>query len=88
MESGRFFNTITKATPIKENISLGLAYSFRGLIHHPYEGGHGSMQAESSTLGSAGSREALGLAWVSKASNPTPSNRLPPIRPHLLIPLK
>jgi len=36
---------MTKVTLIKENISLGLAYSFRYLVH--YLGGkHGSVQAE------------------------------------------
>ena len=29
-------------------------------------------------------RETLGLAWAFETSNPTPSDILPPIRPHLL----
>ena len=38
---------MTKATLIKENISLGLAYSFRGLmVHYHHSGKHGSMQAD------------------------------------------
>jgi hypothetical protein len=32
----------TMATHINKNISLGLAYSFRGLVHYR----HGSMQAD------------------------------------------
>jgi hypothetical protein len=35
---------MTKATLIKENISLGLAYSFRGLVHY-HDRKHGSVQA-------------------------------------------
>jgi hypothetical protein len=31
---------------IKENISLGLAYSFRGSVHYHHGGKHGSMQAD------------------------------------------
>jgi hypothetical protein len=35
---------VTTATLLKENISLGLAYCFRGLVH--YHGGkHSGMQA-------------------------------------------
>jgi hypothetical protein len=34
------------ATLIKENISLGLAYSFRGSVHCHHDGKHGSMQAD------------------------------------------
>ena len=33
---------MARATLIKESISLGLAYSFRGLVHYH----HGSMQAD------------------------------------------
>jgi hypothetical protein len=37
---------MTKATLIKENINLGLAYSFRGSVHcHPGRK-HGSLQAD------------------------------------------
>jgi hypothetical protein len=38
---------MTIATLIKENISLGLAYSFsfRGLVHYCHGEKHGSMQA-------------------------------------------
>ena len=35
-----------KATLIKENISLGLAYSFRGSVHYHHGRKHGSMQAD------------------------------------------
>ena len=37
---------MTKATLIKENISLGLAYSFRGSVHYHHGGKHDSMQAD------------------------------------------
>ena len=37
---------MTKATLIKENIELGLAYSFRGLVHYHHGGKHGCMQAD------------------------------------------
>jgi hypothetical protein len=34
------------AALIKENISLGLTYSFRGLAHYHHGGKHGGMQAD------------------------------------------
>jgi hypothetical protein len=37
---------MTKATRIKENISLGLAYSFRGSVHFHHGGKHGSIQVD------------------------------------------
>jgi hypothetical protein len=37
---------MTTATLIKENISLGLAYSFRGLVHYHHERKHGRIQAD------------------------------------------
>lgn len=54
-------------TLIEENIYLGLAYSFKSLVHYRYAEGHGRLQAdmvfgagaESSTYGSAGSRKEL-----------------------------
>ena len=36
---------MTKATLIKENISLGLAYSFRGSVHYDLCRMHGRIQA-------------------------------------------
>jgi hypothetical protein len=36
-------NTMTMATLIKKTISLGLAYSYRGLIVHCHGRKHGSM---------------------------------------------
>jgi hypothetical protein len=36
---------MTMETLIKENISLGLAYSFRGLLHYHHGGEHGRVQA-------------------------------------------
>jgi hypothetical protein len=35
---------MTKATLIKENISLGLAYRFRGLVHYHHGGECGVLQ--------------------------------------------
>ena len=37
---------MTKATLVKENIELGLAYSFRGLVHYQYGGKQGRVQAD------------------------------------------
>ena len=37
---------MTKATLIKENISLERAYSFRGLVHYSHSMKHGSLQAD------------------------------------------
>jgi hypothetical protein len=37
---------MTKATLIKDNIYLGLAYSFRDLVHYQNGGKHGSVQAD------------------------------------------
>lgn len=79
---------------IEKGIYLGLAYSFRGLVHcyharehWQYTGRHGAGEAaESSTYKSSGSRKrkTLGLSWAFETSKLTYSNRLP-TRPHLLI---
>jgi hypothetical protein len=37
---------MTKATLIKENIELGLAYSFRDLVYYHHGGKHGGRQAD------------------------------------------
>jgi hypothetical protein len=37
---------MTKATLLKANIALGLAYSFRGSVHYHHGGKHGSRQAD------------------------------------------
>jgi len=37
---------MTKATLIKANISLGLAYGFRGSVHYHHGEKHGSVQAD------------------------------------------
>ena len=37
---------MTMATLIKDNIELGLAYSFRGLVHYHHGRKHGGMQAD------------------------------------------
>jgi hypothetical protein len=34
------------ATLLMENISLGLAYSFKGSVHYHHGGKHGGMQAD------------------------------------------
>ena len=39
-------DTLTKATLIKDNIYLGLAYSFRGLVHYYHGRKHGNVQAD------------------------------------------
>ena len=39
-------DTMTKATLIKENISLGLAYSFRDLVHYHHGGKHSGIPAD------------------------------------------
>jgi hypothetical protein len=85
---------MTKATVTKESIQLGLAYSFRDLIHYRHEG---SIQADMVlekelrvSYGSAGSmrREILGWAWAFQTSKLITSDALPPTRPHLPILLK
>jgi hypothetical protein len=38
--------TMTMAALIKEDISLGLAYSFRGLVHYHHDKKYGRMQAD------------------------------------------
>jgi hypothetical protein len=38
--------TTTKATPTKDNISLGLPYNFRGSVQYHHDGKHGSMRAD------------------------------------------
>ena len=37
---------MAKATLIKTNVSLWLAYKFRGSVHYPHGGKHGSVQAD------------------------------------------
>jgi hypothetical protein len=39
-------DTMTNVALIKENIALGLPYSFRGSVHYHYVGKHGSLQAD------------------------------------------
>jgi hypothetical protein len=39
-------DTMIKATLTMENILMGLAYSFRGLVHYHHGGKHGSVQAD------------------------------------------
>jgi len=37
---------MTKATLTKDNIKLGFAYDFRGLVHNHHGGKNGTMQGE------------------------------------------
>jgi hypothetical protein len=37
---------VTKATLIKDSISLGIVYSFRGSVHYHHSGKHGSSQLD------------------------------------------
>jgi hypothetical protein len=37
---------MTKTSPIKENVQLGLAYSFRGSVHYHLGRKHGSIQVD------------------------------------------
>jgi hypothetical protein len=37
---------MAKATLVKDNIQLELAYRFRGSVHYHQEGKHGSIQAD------------------------------------------
>ena len=55
---------MTTLTQLKDNISLGLVYSFRGLIHYCHGGEYGVMQEdmmleELRVLSSTGSRKRL-----------------------------
>lgn len=78
-------DTMTMATLSKKSFNLGLAYSWRDLVHYPHGGKHGSLLAylvlKCSAFESAGSRketEPLGLPWASEIlksilSDPFPS---------------
>jgi hypothetical protein len=68
--------TLIKETLIKENVYLGLAYNFRGLLHYYHGGEHGPPDPQ------AAERRRL---WAFESLKPTPSDTVPPIRPHLLI---
>jgi hypothetical protein len=39
-------NNIIPSTHIKDNIYLGLAYNFRGLVHYHHGKQHGTMQVD------------------------------------------
>jgi len=63
---------MTTATLKKENISLGLAYSFRGLVRYHQGGKHGSHQANMALdkepsilhLGLLGKKKKTVLHWA------------------------
>jgi hypothetical protein len=81
------------ATLIKDNISLGLVYRFRGSVHYHYGRKYGSIQAGMTLeklrvlpLVPKAARRRLVLMWLGGESPPKPhSDTLPPTRPHLLI---
>jgi len=81
---------VTKATPIQETISLGLACSFRGTLMsgawQTGQGGAGEVaESYTGTPRLRGLRKRkLDLKWAFKTSEPTPSDWLPPTRPLLL----
>ena len=72
------------ATLMKENISLGLAYRFRGLVHYCYGRKHGSTQVDMVLERSQEfyiwiiwwqeERNTGHLAWTSETSKPAPSD--------------
>jgi len=80
-------DTRTKPTLIKENVCLGMAYSFKGLVHNPHGGKHDSVQADvvleelSSTSWSAGTKErlcvTLGITWAVRSQSPPPQWHTP-----------
>jgi hypothetical protein len=83
-----------KESRIKENIYLGLAYSFRDLIHYYHGGMHGSMQADMvlekelrvlHPHRQQAERHTLDLTRTLETSKPAPGDTLPPTRPDLLI---
>ena len=53
-------DNMTKATLLKENISLGLAYSFRGSVHYHHGGMHGGWQAGRHGAGEGAERSISG----------------------------
>ena len=75
---------------MKENIYLGLAYSFRVLVHY-HQGReygvrnsrHGAIEVESYILIHEQRMGHTGLGMDFKSSKPTPSYILPLIRPYV-----
>ena len=76
------------ATFNKENISLGLAYSFRGLVHYHQDGIQADMvlRVLDPNPQAAGRERERYQAWLErvKPQSPPPSDTPLPIRPHLL----
>jgi hypothetical protein len=68
---------VAKAILIKENLSLELAYSFRGLVHYRHGGEHGRYGAgggtESSTSRSSGVSVSRLAELEQETSTPTPT---------------
>jgi hypothetical protein len=73
---------------------LGLAYSFRDLVHYHHNGEQGGKQAgrqgpedvPKNYILTQWPREILGLAWYFETSKPTPNDLIhPPTWPRLLI---
>jgi hypothetical protein len=73
---------VTKVNLIKESIYLGLAYSFRGLVHYHHCVKHISTQADMVlekelrvlhlALQAAGETATLSMAWASETSKLAP----------------
>ena len=69
---------MTTATLRKGSTELGLAYSFRSLVHYLHGGEHGSTQEDMvlekqmsfHSNPQAAGRESLGLAWAFETSEP------------------
>jgi hypothetical protein len=83
---------VTKATLIKESISLGLAYSFRGSVHYHHGLEYGSKQAD--LVQERELRRIYNLIYREREREigawqgllkPTSSDSLLPTRPYLLI---
>jgi hypothetical protein len=85
---------MTKATLMKENISLGLASRFRGSVHYHHGGRHGGVQANMvlekelrvlrlDPQAAEGSHTGYSLSIGHLKAHPD-SGTFPPTRPHLL----
>jgi hypothetical protein len=88
---------MTKATLIKENISLGLAYSFRCSVHYHHGEKHSCVQADlvlkeprALHLDPKAARRlsfSLGGSWAFRNLKAClHSDTLPPVRPYLFQP--
>jgi hypothetical protein len=83
---------MTMATLIKNNIELGLAYSFRGFVRYHHGSTHGSFQAGTVLenelkilhLDPQATKGDLRDLEHRRPQSPPPSDTFSPIRPHLL----